>query len=68
MDKVIYNMISNSTKMIIAQNCLGYEPRYIISLLSMTSLSESCNNCQSYIRGNCAKGLLNDMMETIKRN
>ncbi|MBE6043494.1 hypothetical protein [Clostridium thermopalmarium] len=61
-------MICDSTKMIIAQNCIGYEPKYIISLLSMTSLSESCNNCQNYIRGNCIKGLFDDMVETIKRN
>lgn len=61
-------MISNSTKMVIAQNCLGYNPKYIISLLSMASLSESCNNCQNYVKGNCTKGLFDEMMETIKRN
>ncbi|QGU93791.1 hypothetical protein GOM49_00375 [Clostridium bovifaecis] len=61
-------MISNSTKMVIAQNCLGYNPKYIISLLSMATLSESCNNCQNYVKGNCTKGLFDEMMETIKRN
>lgn len=61
-------MISNSSKMIAAQNCLDYAPKYIISLLSVASLSESCNNCQNYIKGKCTKGLFDEIMETIKRN
>lgn len=58
----------NNGKMIIAQNCFEYEPKYIISLLSMGVLSESCNNCQNYIKGNCNKGLIDEIMETINRN
>lgn len=54
--------------MIAAQNCLDYAPKYIISLLSVASLSESCNNCQNYIKGKCTKGLFDEIMETIKRN
>lgn len=61
-------MNSNNGKMVVAQNCLEYYPKYIISLLSMSALSESCNNCQNYIKGDCTKGLFNEIMETINRN
>ncbi|MCY6355994.1 hypothetical protein [Clostridium sp. ZS2-4] len=61
-------MISNEVKMIIAQNCFQYEPRYAISMFSMGTLSESCTNCQNFTNGKCAKGLFNQVMETISRN
>lgn len=61
-------MISNSMKMLVAQNCDNYNPKYILSLLSMSSLSESCSNCQNYVNGKCTKESFDEIMETINRN
>jgi hypothetical protein len=61
-------MVSNEMKSTIAQNCPGYEARYALSMLSMGSLSESCNNCSNYVRGQCIKDLLDPMREKIERN
>jgi hypothetical protein len=64
----VYNMISNGIKMVVAQNCTGYESKYLISFFSMSNLSESCDSCQSYMKGICAKELFDEMVEIIKRN
>ncbi|MCY6485921.1 hypothetical protein OW763_16555 [Clostridium aestuarii] len=61
-------MVSNEMKMVIAQNCQEYEAKYGISMLSMGTLSESCNNCKNFIKGKCTKGLFDEIMETIRRN
>ena len=61
-------MISGETKSIIAQNCPGYEPRYALTMMSMVSLSESCDNCSNYVRASCTKDLLDDIKEKVERN
>ncbi|MCY6372785.1 hypothetical protein [Clostridium ganghwense] len=61
-------MISNETKMVVAQNCLGYQPRYAITMFSMGTLSESCSNCQNFVSGKCTKGLFDEVMQIINRN
>lgn len=61
-------MFSNVTNMRVAQNCMEYSAKSIISLLSVSVLSESCDNCQNYIKGKCTKGLFYEIMEIINRN
>ncbi|AYF53979.1 hypothetical protein G8S49_13135 [Clostridium botulinum C] len=61
-------MISSSMKMIVAQNCIEYNPKYTIALLSMVSSSESCANCKNFIKGKCSKGLFDEVMDIISKN
>ncbi|KEI04747.1 hypothetical protein IRP63_00255 [Clostridium botulinum] len=61
-------MISSSMKMVVAQNCIGYDPKYTIALLSMVSSSESCSNCKNFIKGKCIKGLFDEVMDIISKN
>lgn len=61
-------MITNNMEMIVAQNCIEYDPKYIISLLSMLSSSESCYNCKNFIDGKCTQGLFNNIKDIITKN
>lgn len=61
-------MISNFTKMRVAQNCSSYKPRYAVCAMSVSTLSESCSNCQNYENEKCSKGLFNGIMESINMN
>ncbi|KGM94004.1 hypothetical protein Z968_12250 [Clostridium novyi A str. 4552] len=61
-------MISNSMKMIVAQNCVAYDPKYTIASLSMLSTSESCSNCKNFIGGRCTKDLFDEVIDAIGRN
>lgn len=61
-------MVSNSMKMIVAQNCVGYNPKYTIASLSMLSNSESCSNCKNFIGGKCTKGLFDEVIDIIGKN
>ncbi len=61
-------MISNELKMVVAQNCTEYESKYLISLLSMSNFSGSCDSCQNYMKGKCTRELFDDIMGIIKRN
>lgn len=61
-------MVSNELKMVVAKNCSGYEPKHAVTMLSMGTLSESCNNCKNFIKGKCNKGLFDEIKESITRN
>lgn len=61
-------MVSNEMKSIIAENCPEYEGKYVLSMLSMGSMSESCNNCENFKGGHCVKDLLDPLREKIERN
>jgi len=61
-------MVSSEIKMMVAQNCHGYIPRSVSFMEIFGNLSESCSNCSNYIRGNCVKGLFDDIRDTIKIN
>lgn len=61
-------MISNEVKMVVAQNCNEYESKYLISLISMSNFSGSCDSCISYMKGKCSKELFDEIMEIIRRN
>ncbi|WMJ80030.1 hypothetical protein RBU49_14410 [Clostridium sp. MB40-C1] len=61
-------MISKEFKMVVAQNCLDYDAKYAITMFSMGTLSESCNNCKNFINGECSKGLFDEIIQIISRN
>lgn len=61
-------MIASEAKMIVAQNCFEYSPKFAISMFSMGTLSESCNNCEHFKNGKCLKGLFNEVFQIINRN
>lgn len=61
-------MVSSELKMMVAQNCSGYNPRLALFIESIGNLSESCSNCSNYIRGRCVKGLFDDIRDMVKIN
>ncbi len=61
-------MVSSELKMIVAQNCQGYNPRSAYSMSLMGSLSESCSNCSNYVRGKCVKNLFDNIAGDIRMN
>jgi len=61
-------MFSNMDNMLVAQNCIEYNPMHIISLLSVSAPLESCTNCKNFIKGKCSKELHNEIKEMINRN
>jgi len=61
-------MVSGQVKMIVAQNCPGYQARYGMVMSTMGSLSQSCSNCGNWIRGRCIKDLFDEVRERIRVN
>lgn len=61
-------MVSNELKMRVAQNCLGYNNRNYLSMMSMIESRESCNYCKNYVRGQCEKNLFDEISGIIKLN
>lgn len=62
-------MVSSEIKMRVAQNCHGYRARYYKGLMSsITYGSESCSSCVNYVKEKCAKGLFEEIRETIMLN
>lgn len=61
-------MVFSETKMIVAQNCNGYNARSVISMMSMGTLSVSCSNCTNYIHGQCSKDLFDHIADMIRMN
>jgi hypothetical protein len=61
-------MISNQMRSIIAESCPGFEEKYIVSMLSMGNLAQSCNDCANFANGRCTKDLFNSLKEKIERN
>lgn len=66
--KVGDKMILESDKMKVAQNCYEYDPKNILSLFSMSTIFESCDNCNNYCNGICKKELFEDILKLLNRN
>lgn len=59
-------MISVQQKMLVAENCGEYKPKILIT--SMSSISQGCEGCISYINGKCTKELFKKIEEKIRMN
>lgn len=61
-------MVSLENKMVVAQNCIEYEPKNYIRIINHSSISESCDDCANYIDGKCNRKLFDEIHEIVKTN
>lgn len=61
-------MISKETMFMVGQNCDEYRSKSALNMMSMTNLSESCDNCLNYVRGHCIKDMITAIEGKIKIN
>ncbi|WP_125154799.1 hypothetical protein [Clostridium rectalis] len=56
-------------KMIVAENCEGYEPMASVFISDIGSnITDSCENCYNFKDGKCIKNLFDPIKEKIYRN
>lgn len=55
-------------KSIIGQNCYGYKPKFITTMMSMGISAESCDNCSNFRDNKCNEDLFNGIKEIVESN
>ncbi|SQC00531.1 putative transmembrane protein [Clostridium tetanomorphum] len=56
-------------KMVVAENCEGYEPIASVFVSDIGSnITDSCENCENFVKGKCIKNLFDPIKERIYRN
>ncbi|MBL4938433.1 hypothetical protein JK636_22230 [Clostridium sp. YIM B02515] len=61
-------MIISSEHSLVGENCSEYESRYILHNMSNTNLARNCAGCLNYVKGECKKGLFNELYESLRTN
>ncbi len=61
-------MTSEDIKSMVAQNCEEYEPPEDIRILSNSMVSISCENCASYMDGQCKRKHFEKLSQMFGRN
>lgn len=59
-------MSSIHEKMLVAENCIEYEPKSFT--INMSFISQGCSSCVSYIDGKCDRELFECIKENISMN
>ncbi|KAJ49780.1 hypothetical protein CTM_21326 [Clostridium tetanomorphum DSM 665] len=55
--------------MVVAENCEGYEPIASVFVSDIGSnITDSCENCENFVKGKCIKNLFDPIKERIYRN
>lgn len=62
------DIISREIKCIIAQSCPKYIVKDNMSIMNLSNISQSCNNCVNFVYGKCKKGLFNEIKKTVELN
>lgn len=61
-------MTSEQIKIIVGENCLGYEYKYPQILSSVDTHASSCNTCKNYIDGKCIKNFFDTIKNKVTIN
>jgi hypothetical protein len=59
-------MSSIREKMLVAENCIEYEPKSFT--INMSFISQGCSSCISYIDGKCDRELFEGIRKSINMN
>lgn len=55
-------------KMLVAENCPGYEPLASVFLSDVGNIIDTCDNCDNYVEEKCIVNLFDPIKRKINRN
>lgn len=61
-------MSSEQIKIIVGENCFGYEYKYPFILSNVDSHANSCSTCKNYVNGKCINNFYDNIKDKLTIN